>query len=81
MAIEHKVLLKGENIDIEEVIGYCNERYIDYEVLDDESIYLNDLGVWIYFLYNEKKNIGIGADNSDACGRCGNECNSFCGDP
>lgn len=57
MAIEHKLIFKGNKILVEDVIDYCIERYINFEVLNDKSIYLDDWGLTLYFLYNQERNI------------------------
>lgn len=57
MAIEHKLIFKGHKILVEEVIDYCLERYINFEVLNDKNIYLDDWGLTLCFLCNQEKNI------------------------
>lgn len=59
MSIEHKLILKGNRICLEYFINFCVNKYINFDLLDNESIYLNDLGMSIHFRINKENQDSI----------------------
>lgn len=63
MAIEHKLLLKKPIITIEQLVDYCVEHFINFELLEDNSIYIDAWGLRIslqfgedYYIYQFQEN-------------------------
>ena len=54
MAIEHRLLIKSNIIQMEQFMGYCTDRSIHFEIIDDKSIYLDKWEMTVYFLVNKE---------------------------
>lgn len=49
MAIEHFLHIKGDKIRLSHFIKYCASRAINFEVVDDDRVYLVDSGMKVCF--------------------------------
>lgn len=59
MAIEHRLLFKGDFSKKEQVQDFCKNNFFYFEMIDEQTLYLKDWEMYICFSDNKKKRNNI----------------------